>query len=241
MSMLLNGYCGDKTMSELFRKAGLKLSVSEVYGLFYGCLAAPELVMPSRYMTLIFGEEGREFKTKEEAEKIYGNLMSLWNLLSGWKPESEPCLFPDIEYPDNCDGLVKRLKDNYSLVEQFIKGLDAGSAEESDFSKDGLKALEDLSKTSVMVQKYAEVIEKEKADNDKNINEELKYINQLEDILADCIARINLGLKDARMRVVEEMRMLSASPPLKSARIQRNAPCPCGSGKKYKKCCGLSH
>ena len=116
-----------------------------------------------------------------------------------------------------------------------------GNAEESDFSKDGLKALEDLSRTSVMVKKYAEVIKKEKADNDKDINEELKYTNQLEEILADCIARINLGLKDARMRVVEEMRMLSASPPLKNARIQRNAPCPCGSGKKYKKCCGLSH
>ncbi|MBO5305944.1 MAG: SEC-C domain-containing protein [Clostridia bacterium] len=25
-----------------------------------------------------------------------------------------------------------------------------------------------------------------------------------------------------------------------SEKIDRNAPCPCGSGKKYKKCCGLS-
>ncbi|MCZ6673433.1 MAG: SEC-C metal-binding domain-containing protein [Verrucomicrobia bacterium] len=24
----------------------------------------------------------------------------------------------------------------------------------------------------------------------------------------------------------------------KSTKIKRNAPCPCGSGKKYKKCCG---
>ena len=27
------------------------------------------------------------------------------------------------------------------------------------------------------------------------------------------------------------------SPPAKSAKIGRNEPCPCGSGKKYKKCC----
>ena len=26
--------------------------------------------------------------------------------------------------------------------------------------------------------------------------------------------------------------------PLKSSKIPRNAPCPCDSGKKYKKCCG---
>lgn len=28
------------------------------------------------------------------------------------------------------------------------------------------------------------------------------------------------------------------SPPVRVARIGRNDPCPCGSGKKYKKCCG---
>jgi uncharacterized protein YecA (UPF0149 family) len=29
------------------------------------------------------------------------------------------------------------------------------------------------------------------------------------------------------------------SAPAKSEKIGRNAPCPCGSGKKYKKCCGV--
>jgi SEC-C motif domain protein len=28
------------------------------------------------------------------------------------------------------------------------------------------------------------------------------------------------------------------SPPVTSNKVGRNAPCPCGSGKKYKKCCG---
>lgn len=28
------------------------------------------------------------------------------------------------------------------------------------------------------------------------------------------------------------------SQPVKSQKVSRNAPCPCGSGKKYKKCCG---
>lgn len=28
--------------------------------------------------------------------------------------------------------------------------------------------------------------------------------------------------------------------PAQSEKIERNAPCPCGSGKKYKKCCGLN-
>jgi preprotein translocase subunit SecA len=28
--------------------------------------------------------------------------------------------------------------------------------------------------------------------------------------------------------------------PIKSTKVPRNAPCPCGSGKKYKQCCGKS-
>ncbi len=32
---------------------------------------------------------------------------------------------------------------------------------------------------------------------------------------------------------------LAKNPPAKSKKIGRNEPCPCGSGKKYKKCCGM--
>ena len=32
----------------------------------------------------------------------------------------------------------------------------------------------------------------------------------------------------------------SKARPLKSDKVGRNDPCPCGSGKKYKECCGKS-
>ncbi|MCK7579691.1 MAG: SEC-C domain-containing protein [Chromatiales bacterium] len=36
------------------------------------------------------------------------------------------------------------------------------------------------------------------------------------------------------------LREQSESPePVRSEKVGRNEPCPCGSGKKYKKCCGL--
>ncbi len=33
-------------------------------------------------------------------------------------------------------------------------------------------------------------------------------------------------------------KMLNPDKPIKSNKISRNAPCSCGSGRKYKKCCG---
>ncbi len=35
-------------------------------------------------------------------------------------------------------------------------------------------------------------------------------------------------------------RALNPPEPAKSDKVSRNDPCPCGSGKKYKKCCGAA-
>jgi uncharacterized protein len=44
----------------------------------------------------------------------------------------------------------------------------------------------------------------------------------------------------APQRRVEEERINGKSSANKNPRISRNAPCICGSGRKYKKCCGAS-
>ncbi len=43
--------------------------------------------------------------------------------------------------------------------------------------------------------------------------------------------------KDGRWQFVDELTIKSA-PVVRGAQPGRNDPCPCGSGKKYKKCCG---
>jgi uncharacterized protein YecA (UPF0149 family) len=42
------------------------------------------------------------------------------------------------------------------------------------------------------------------------------------------------------VQLKEELQVLDGHPPpaLRLIKVGRNAPCPCGSGKKYKKCCG---
>jgi uncharacterized protein len=42
-------------------------------------------------------------------------------------------------------------------------------------------------------------------------------------------------------RVSQHLASQPAMPPAPTvAKVGRNDPCPCGSGKKYKKCCGLN-
>ena len=241
MNIPTNKYCGDTKMSSLLEKVGAKFSLTQIYGLFYGCLAAPELVIPSMYHPLIFGEEGAKFETEEEAQTVIGSLMALWNTLSRWNPVSDDVFLPSLKYESTCGGLVNHIKDDHLFAETFVLGLSLGKVEDSHFSQDGRQAIEDMAKNSAHMINYAEVLERDTFPEEPTDKEDIEIANQLEDIMADCIERINLGLKVARDSRKDEMRMMSTPPPASSSKIPRNAPCPCGSGKKYKKCCGIVH
>lgn len=245
MHIPFDKYCGDTLMREYLKKAGSKLSISEIYGLLCGALAGPNVVMPSKITPMIFGEEGGDFQSIEEAKEVMGNLMSLWNIIAGWKPESEPFFYPESEYPKTDAGLKQRVNDNLCFIDYFIKGLDLSVTDENDFSEDGLQAFESLGKANALLTKYAELIEMKDEEGDKEFERTIDSIDKLEGLADDCIARITIGLKEARMRFVEEMRRFSNTPEemyeARSTKISRNEPCPCGSGKKYKKCCGLMH
>ncbi|MEK6679756.1 MAG: SEC-C metal-binding domain-containing protein [Nitrospirota bacterium] len=235
-------YYSDSEMIKLLKGAGAKLTLPEIYGLLYGCHAAPHMFRPSQLISTIFGKNEEAFASMEKTEQVIGNLLFLWNALGGWKPESEPLFYPDIEYPDTTEGLMERVKDDLTIIKSFIKGLDLGETAKTDFSSDAVDALKSLSEADGNLTKLLEVFQKQGSTEDEEFNKAKDSIVGLEGVIGVCIGRINLGLKDVRMKVVKEMQKAAESQKktaeTKSAKVQRNELCPCGSGKKYKKCCG---
>ena len=235
-------YYSDSEMIKLLKGAGAKLTLPEIYGLLYGCHAAPHVFRPSQLISTIFGKNEEAFASMEKTEQVIGNLLFLWNALGGWKPESEPLFYPDIEYPDTTEGLMERVKDDLTIIKSFIKGLDLGETAKTDFSSDAVDALKSLSEADGNLTKLLEVFQKQGSTEDEEFNKAKDSIVGLEGVIGVCIGRINLGLKDVRMKVVKEMQKAAESQKktaeTKSAKVQRNELCPCGSGKKYKKCCG---
>jgi SWIM/SEC-C metal-binding protein len=50
-----------------------------------------------------------------------------------------------------------------------------------------------------------------------------------------------LGIEPDKPEDISDLeKLLNPTKPVQSIKIGRNDPCPCGSGKKYKKCCGSS-
>lgn len=235
-------FYSDAEMIRLLKGAGAKLTLPEIYGFLYGCHAAPHVFRPSQLISTIFGKNEEAFASMEKTEQVIGNLLFLWNALGGWKPESEPLFYPDIEYPDTTEGLMERVKDDLTIIKSFIKGLDLGETAKTDFSEDAVAALKSLSEADGNLTKLLEVFQKQGSTEDEEFKKAKDSIISLEGVIGVCIGRINLGLKDARMKVVKEMQKAAESQKkvaqAKSAKVQRNELCPCGSGKKYKKCCG---
>ena len=237
MSILNERYCGDEELNRLLEKAGARVSISEIYGLFYGCLASPHPVTPSEYYPLIFGDDYGAYETLEDSSKVISNLMTLWNLTNLWNPVEEPVAFPGIYYPDTYEGTAKRLHDNYSMIEYFVKGLDLGHVAESDFSKGGFEALKSLSETGAFIHDLAELMAKEENRNNEQLDKALESVEHLEEVTGDCITKMNLSLITAREREEKILRMLHDP----DTNIPGDSPCPCGSSKIYKKCCGIVH
>ena len=246
MFMPPKDYCGDKPMEEALEKCGSKRTLYEVYGLFYGCIAAPHMVRPSEYLELILGkeEDRKPFESLDDANRTLGHIMSLWNLIASWKPEEDEYFYPHRSYPKTFDGLMQTIQGHLGFMNYFIKGLDLGGLQESDMTGDVKPAFKDLATVSTIQEKLLELLEREKAAKESEIAESRKHVAQLEDVMFHCIARINVGLREARMAVAREMggqaAMAGAASPFGKARgvkAGRNDPCPCGSGKKYKKCC----
>jgi len=70
-----------------------------------------------------------------------------------------------------------------------------------------------------------------------NDYEEQREIRTTPELRADCIPLLPLAVLGlyASVRLKAEKR---SREPARSTKIGRNEPCPCGSGKKYKRCCG---
>jgi hypothetical protein len=101
--------------------------------------------------------------------------------------------------------------------------------------------MEDIAHSTALLEAYLR-IQKEQPLSREEIRDAYENIRKLEPVIGDCIARINMGLKPARMRVFQDLtRAQGDVSPLQSRQVERNDPCPCGSGKKYKRCCGLRH
>ncbi len=206
MPNTIDNYTDDQATREALASVGSERTLHEFYGYFFGCMAAPKPALPSQCLPLLFDADKADFSSLEDADNLMANLMSLWNFIARWKPEEDPCYFPETEYAPTGSGFKQRGSDDQAMIQFFIRGLDQGDTKENDFSDDAIDAMHDLEESAALLQKYTGLYAQK--DPELPVDEPEKtaaLYDELEEVVADSIARVTIGLKDAKARAARKI------------------------------------
>jgi uncharacterized protein len=216
----------DNVLRELGEEAML---LDELDGFVTGILVCPELILPSDWMPFVWNSEGNPddvFRDLAHANKVMGLVMDHYNgvalALFEHPGDYAPLITVDMPSGDvfwplwmqGFDTAVKLRPDAWlPLMAADTRTTQAWR---------GLMKLVELGCTPIRVS-------------------EEEY-DALTAGAPDKITGWVLDLNDWRLANYQPPAVLrtEADPLWASAKVGRNDPCPCGSGKKYKKCCGLN-
>lgn len=207
------------------------LSLEGVDGLFCALIASPDLVSPSEYLPVILGGhpgDSQAFADLADANATMSLLMRYWNsIVADFKRES--IHFPYVEEP-GVDGILGR-----AWARGFMRGTRLAPGGWTELFTD------DNEGQIVTIPLVA-------GDVDPDWPNEPMSSEQNDELLQSMIvgaARAYGKLAELRREFAEEFsgdfeddEYYPETYVRTEAKVGRNEPCPCGSGKKYKKCCG---
>jgi len=202
-------------------KGGKAMNLEELDGFFAALIAGPEPVMPSEYNRELFGGEAPEFSNLEEAKDILGLLNHHWNTIARTLFKGE------IHVPLILEDEKGELHGN-DWAHGFIRGMHMrhdGWAELVNDEEHGGCLIP-------MMMLYHE------HDKDPDMRPEPITRDKREQVIALMAAGLMNAYEYFRKGREGDLGVPVSESPRSSPKIGRNDPCPCGSGKKYKKCCG---
>ncbi len=190
------------------------MTLEEVDGFFHALICAPKPVPPSRYMPRIWGgtrrDEGPAFDSREQAELVTTLLLRHWNAIAGR-------LAGGVE----ADPFLYSAPDAHrgrDWAAGFLGGATLDPAAWGQLARH--RTAGELMNLIMALYK----------DDPELLGEPITPAlrRELLDTLPRVVPAIHAFWRDG-----------GSSPSLHTPKIGRNDPCPCGSGRKYKKCCGV--
>jgi uncharacterized protein len=197
------------------------MTLEEVDGLFCALIINPVMAKPSEWMKTVFGKE-HNFSSEEELERVMMLLIRYWNHISGLvenppKTEKDEMYFPRVvEFEE--DSSIK-------LAEKWAAAFHIGVSYCAD---DWDEALKD-SKSEFISQSLATIMLLELGYNPDDNGAIITPDQRRELLVIIPVVTYKLFHYWVEKNTTEKKES--------KTKVGRNDPCPCGSGKKYKKCC----
>jgi uncharacterized protein len=196
------------------------MQLSDLDGFLTGIAIGPELIVPSEWLPAVWGGDEPAFESIEQAQTVIGTIMGRYNEILralSTDPETYAPLFwegPDGEViaADWAEGFVDAVRLRPEAWRPLLEDREA----------------------LVMLMPILALCGDAEGGSPLELDpeEDADLLAQAPELIPACVAGIDGFWKERRGRP-------KAGPGrAKSAKVGRNDPCPCGSGRKHKRCCG---
>ena len=205
-------------------KGGKAMNVEALDGFFAALIAGPETVMPSEYNREVFGgemSEACEFGSLDEANEILGLVMRHWNIIASTLYRG------DVYVP-----LLLQDENGVAHGNDWARGFMCGMH----MRHDGWAELMDDEEHGGCLVPIMMLFHEH--DEDPEMRPKPISAEQREDVIAHMAAGLVRAYRYFRAQRQVSPGTHRSEPPRSTPKVGRNDPCPCGSGKKYKRCCG---
>ena len=203
----------------------MPMTLSELDGYLTGVLACPEMIPPSEWLPEVWGETGdAQFADQKAAEETIGAVMEHYNSLAGTITRSL-WIEPIYEVDPNSDE---------TLWEPWVDGFTRAMRLRPEARENLLDLADDETRAAMI---FMMALQDIYTGNSKFTDDEIDDIDrEAPDLIPNCVATI---LHQSRPELVGALPAnLPGMPHRAAPRPGRNDSCPCGSGRKYKQCCG---
>jgi uncharacterized protein len=211
------------------------MCVSELDGYVAGLLLCPDMIMPSEWLPDVWGlDDEPEFDSMEQAQETIGAVMAHYNRvaqnLSNRTKPYEIVLDP-------AEG------DDQPLWEFWIAGFEQTMRLRAEAWLSYLDADETEFVAAFSV--ICGLLEMERDDSSLPRSKQDELREHACDLIPDMVVIVNDWIKaQSTMPMGGSLSWLDVANmnagPARSTKVERNDPCTCGSGRKYKKCCGAN-
>ncbi|GMO29220.1 MULTISPECIES: UPF0149 family protein [Bradyrhizobium] len=201
--------------------------LDELDGFIAGLLTCPELIRPNDWLPVVWHENSADqtpvFENLDHANRVLGLVMAHYNDVARTLMERPERYGPLFTVDTGNDDVIWEI---------WMSGFEKAVALRPAAWKELLDADADTAAAMSGMLLLAEI-----ARGDKDAKLDDPILTAAPDMIGDFVVILN-EWRLANYQPVQGIDPRADAAPGK--KVGRNDPCPCGSGKKYKKCCGLN-
>jgi hypothetical protein len=231
---------------KVLMKLGAKLSAREVHALYLGAITSTSFQLgPQRLLGHIFDGEPTLGASVEDANTNLQILFGYWNTLLSERKAGRLGLAPArLPAKAKTQDLVDYARRRHEELLWYVRGIDAGGDDPMEFGERGQKLFKGIAEGGAYLHAYVELLERTPSASPADLGKSRAMLLELVETAQRLIGDL-MDVSDAVRR--EAMQTFSAQAGRKTddgarvarpVKVGRNQACPCGSGKKWKKCCG---